>query len=474
MRLIGLSLALPFLVAACGQSLKPFQGFDAGGVAEDMSAGGGGGGDGGGSTPVDLAGADFAGAVPDTDGPVITYVKPMAGVFVGQLLEVVVTVTDPSGVNPATVKAVIAHDPNNTLSLKPTGTADTYHAFFDTTTLSTLMSFLDIDVVADDKLGNHGELGEEVLVDDVPPWMTMNAKVQMRVGKEDSAAGKFECSQSFGPLGPTDIDPQFDNTPEAAYEGAVMKQAIGLRARIEDHGNHVPGQRVDYFSDIDETTVTLYAVGIVAPATTLPVLAVDTNGDGFCDDVNPALQPTSGMISMPDEALALHMTPLTDAGSPDFTTGGAVPAACGEVGTAMDMPPSPLCTKAGTGMTFVIPGFGKDKPIYSLPPVKDPDACVGFPLDAANHLPEGPACVITYAVDNAGNHMVSYPIHICVDLGNHKCDTFTVTDNTACTGKLVNGTVMPGSTCAPPPVNGTVVGTFPTDGSEIRDLDIFK
>ena len=111
-----------------------------------------------------------------------------------------------------------------------------------------------------------------------------------------------ECSQLFSPLGPTFNDPRFDDTPEVAYEGAVLKQIMGLRARIEDAGNHAPGQRVDYISDIDETTVTLFAVGSTP---TLPVLAVDTDGDGICDDVNPALVPTSGMVMMPNEALAV-------------------------------------------------------------------------------------------------------------------------------------------------------------------------
>ncbi len=477
MRLVGLSLALSFLVAACGQSLQPLRPFDSGLPVDDLAIGRGDGGvvDLAGSGPIDLAGADFAGSEPDTSGPVITYVKPLAGVFVGGLLEVIVTATDPSGINPSTVKVIIAHDPNNTLPLTPNGSTDQFHAFFDLKTLGTTSSFLDLDVVADDKLANHSELGEEVLLDNTPPWMTMNAAVTMRVGTENSTDATFMCSQPFGPLGPTFLDPAHDNTPEAAFEGATLKQIMGLRARIEDHGNHAPGQRVDYISDIDESTVTLFAVGIVAPAVTLPVLAVDTDGDGICDDVNPNLVPTSGTIAMPNEALALAMAPLTDGCAPDYTRDATMPAGCGEVGPAPPATPPAdpvLCDKGGTLMTCVIPGFGKDKPIYSLPPIHNPDACVGLPLDASNHLPEGPACVLVRAADNAGNHMVSFPLHVCIDLGGTGCSSF-VADPTACTGQLMNGMIVAGKHCVAPSVGGNP-GTFITDGSEVRDLDIFN
>jgi hypothetical protein len=239
---------------------------------------------------------------------------------------------------------------------------------------------------------------------------------------------------------------------------------MGLRARIEDAGNHAPGQRVDFISDIDESTVTLFAVGSTPG---LPVLAVDSDGDGKCDEVNPALVPTSGMVVMSNQALALAMSPLADAGNADFTpsSGTVVAGVCDEFGKVTEMAPPPLCKKAGTGVTFVIPGFGKDKPIYSVPPIRDPDACVGFPVDAANHLPEGPACVLTRAVDKAGNVMVSYPLHICIDMGGNKCTAFAP-DPAACTGKLdAAGNVIAASTCAE-------AVTFPKSG-EVRDLTKF-
>jgi hypothetical protein len=473
MRLSRLALVLPFVVAACGQSLTPLQSFDGGFTPDDLTNGGGGsGGLDLSFIPPDLNGADFAGTTPDTTGPVITYVKPLAGGFVGGLLDLTVTVTDPSGLKPGSVQAVIANDPTKyTLQLGNT-TGDTYHVFFDLNTLGKGIVFLTLSIRADDKLGNHSELGDEVVLDNTPPWMTMNAAVSMRVSQldvTDPAAPKLECSHLFSPLGPAT---QTANGPEVASEGIVMKQIMGLRARIEDHGNRAQGQRPEYISDIDESTVTLFAVGNTSSQ--LPVLAVDSNGDDICDDVNPSLVPTSGTVVMPNQALALAMAPLSDVGTPDFTpSAGTAGPDCSEFGLATEPAPAPLCNKAGTGLTFVIPWVGKDKPIYSVPPIHDPDACVGFPVDAANHLPEGPACVLVRAADHAGNHMVSFPLHICIDLGGPGCNGFTPSA-TACTGKLdAAGMVMAGSVCKPPTVGGNP-GTFPTDGSEVRYLPAFK
>ena len=478
MRLTTLGLLVPLFAAACGQSLQPLNPFDAGFTPDDLTTGVG--TDMAGAGTIDLAGADFAGTVPDTTGPVITYVKPIAGSFVGGLMDLTVTITDPSGVQPGSVQAVINNDPTKyTLALGPAGT-DTYHVFFDLNTLGKGIVFLALSVRADDRLGNHSELGEEVVLDNTTPWMTMNAAVPMRVSKLDAtnaASPKLECSHLFSPLGdPSDTA----NGPEVASEGAVMKQIMGLRARIEDHGNFAPGQRVEYISDIDESTVTLFAVGNTSSP--LPVLAVDTNGDGICDDVNPALVPTSGTVVMPNQALAVAMSPLADTGAANFTpsSGTVTAGVCDEFGLGTEVAPPPLCTKAGTTVTFVIPWLGKDKPIYSIPPIRDPDACVGFPLDAANHLPEGPACVLVRAADHAGNHMVSYPLHICVDLGTGVCNGFTVTSLQACTGALdASGNVMAGSHCDPAP-SPTVAtpepnpGSFPTDGSEVRYLPAFQ
>src|SRR2546423_1782955 len=96
MRLTSLFLLAPLAAAACGQSLQPLNPFDGGLPVEDLSMGGGSTDMAGGGT-IDLAGAVFAGTVPDTTGPLIPYVKPTAGSFAGGLMDLTVTVVDPSG-----------------------------------------------------------------------------------------------------------------------------------------------------------------------------------------------------------------------------------------------------------------------------------------------------------------------------------------------------------------------------------------
>ena len=153
MRVTSLGLLVPLLAAACGQSMQPFVPFDSGAPAEDMAnAGDGGAGADFAFTPLDFAGADFAGSTPDTTGPLITYVKPLAGGFVGGLMDLTVTVADPSGLKPGSIQAVIANDPTKyTLMLGPTSMPDTYHVFFDTNaTLGKGLVFLHLSIRAED------------------------------------------------------------------------------------------------------------------------------------------------------------------------------------------------------------------------------------------------------------------------------------------------------------------------------------
>ena len=176
---------------------------------------------------------------------------------------------------------------------------------------------------------------------------------------------------------------------------------------------------------------------------------------------------------MSGEALALAMAPLAKgAGSPSYVFDAAnsppntPPAGCAEVGEAGAAPPTRLC--AGTNMYYVVPPFTDPTgAVFSIAPVSNTE-CVGLQLDSLNRLPEGPTCVITRAVDKAGNQNVSYPLHICIDRGGGLCATFTATASD-CTGKWdkVKQMLLPG-TCNPP----TALSTgFPLSG-EVRDLSL--
>ncbi len=396
----------------------------------------------------------------DNSGPVIVIDKPAGGSFVGGVTTIQATITDLSGVNPASVVAVVAGNLANTVSLtRMDPMSNDYVGFFDMRALGTnKYVYAEVSVRADDTLGNHNETGEQVIVDNTPPWLSMDGSMQMRVGKYD-ANNNIECSRLFAPLGPPSDHP--------AIEGQTVQQVITLRARVEDQGNKAPGLLETHISGLDPSTVTLFAV----PFTTGTVLAVDTNGDGICDDVNPTLIPTTN-VSMSGEALALAMSPLANgAGSADFRLDAAnsppntPPAGCAEVGDqATTAPPTPMCAIT-SGMTFALPTNDAVGAVWSIGPITSTQ-CAGYQVDSLNHLPEGPTCVITRAVDKAGNQMVSYPLHICIDRNGGKCTSFTP-NATDCTGKWdkVNQMLVPGTCTRGTP--GT--DTFPTSG-EVRYL----
>lgn len=403
----------------------------------------------------------------DNAGPEISITNPTPGAMVGGVLEITADITDESKVNDATVVAVFG---GNVASVPLTRLKnDTFHGYFDVRTLGTKYVLPGLSVRADDLLGNHAELGEEIIVDNTRPFMTMDASLEVRVAKQDPSLA-WECTRPFQPLG-----------PEAIPEGkADVQQLMTLRARIEDHGNTAPGLLTERISGLDAATVTLFAMPDDGDA-----LAVDTDGDGLCDDVNPLLVPTT-QVTLSGQVLALAMAPLAFGGTADYrfdatetptTRGGSCtlgttdcpPVGCDYVGDAQATPPKVLCPNVGTNLTYVLPYVDVVSPIWTLPPVTTAE-CVGFQVDSLNTLPEGPTCVIARATDKVGNTNVSFPLHICIDRGGGKCGSFSVVPS-HCTGvwDKAQQMVLPGSTCAEPPASGPNQGTFPKTG-EVRYL----
>jgi hypothetical protein len=441
----SLGLVVPLLfVAGCGQSMQPFTPFDSGvPVGDDLSTGGGGSHDMAGAKG-DMVGFGDGGQF-DSTGPTITISSPAAGDFVGGFFAVKVEVSDPSGVDPTSVIAEFGNINSTDIVLTPT-TGNTYEGIFDVHALAKNYVLAEISVRAKDKFGNLSQIGEEVVIDIVKPWMTMNAAHMVRVAKKDMTGGT-ECSASFSPLGSDSIS-----------DGEVVPQVFYVRARIEDHGNEAPGLAVERISTVDQSSVQMFVIhddGMTA-------LAVDTDGDTYCDDVNPLLIPTAGPVVMQNEALSLQMAPIPGTGTPDFQFSAGTVAGCSEVGdTGTTTAPPRLC--GATTMTYAHTYTPAMLPaIYALPPVKpgDPANCVGFQLDAANQLPEGPACVITRAADKVGNVEVSFPVHICIDMGGGKCGGFVSTPS-HCTGVYDKATMMlKTGNCVEPP-SGT---SAPIDG----------
>lgn len=339
----------------------------------------------------------------DNQGPIIVINTPQPGVFVGGILAISTTITDISGVAESSVFAVFGHNPLTSTQLRRSGTTDNFLGVFDVRSLGRGYVTPSFSVRAADTLGNQSELAVEIIVDNTPPGLELDS-TRMRVSKRTQFG--IECSRSFDPLG-----------DETANDGDRVPQIVTIKARIEDAGNWAPGLLVERVSGINASTVAMFA----SPTSNGP-LAVDTDGDGICDDVNPLLIPTT-TVTASNQALSLAMTAIPTGGGADYRL-GPLPAwasfACSFEGEASVLnPPNPLCVFAGTTMTISLSYTAAGTPaIWTIPPVtSDSVGCIGLQLDSRNRLPEGPTCIVARASDNTGNHNVARPLRVCIDRG---------------------------------------------------------
>jgi hypothetical protein len=388
----------------------------------------------------------------DNVGPTFTNVTPVSTktAFVSGVTDISVDIDDLSGVDDSTVVAVWGGDAADySVPLTRTSMASkTYTGSFDVRSLGTSYVHPVFSIRARDTLGNPAEYVDSFFVDNTRPWLTMDHLLSVRVAQLDTAVNKESCSALFSPLG-----------DDVATEGKATQLAITLRARVEDHGNTEPGLTVEHVSGIDLSPAANAVVMYVIEDDGTTPLAVDTDADGICDDVNPQLPPTTSIV-LPGEALSLSLTPIIGTGVPDFTPTGASPSGiCEEFGQAGT-------TFAGLGicdatpLIYNIQGVSAESEIFTLPPVVgDKVNCVGTQLDSYNHNLRGPICVVTRAVDNSGNINVSYPLHLCVidPASPHNCDSYVATA-THCTGVWNKVTQQLGAGFCAAPVAGQ--GTF--------------
>ena len=387
----------------------------------------------------------------DNAGPDIVLVSPVAGSFAGGIVQIEATITDISNINDGTVVAVFAGNAAYSTSLtRATPTATKFTGSFDIRTLGTLYVFPTISIRADDLLGNHGELAVAIVVDNTPPILSLDPP-KMRVGTLLPTG--LQCSNLFDPLG-----------AESVSDGQVVPQIIAVKARIEDRGNFQPGLLVERISDLDLGSIRMVAVP--APLGS-EIVAVDTNGDGVCDDVNPALVPTSGMVAASNQSIQLAMTGLTSVGTADYYVPGPAQtvAGCTTVGVVGATPTPLLCSQSGTQMTYALQQPAEPKPaIFTIPPVDSTaTGCIGYQFDTLNRMPEGPACLVVAASDNTGNQTVSAPMRICIKRTSavgHPCNTWTPPNCTGTYNRATNTTTA--TPCTPRP-------SFPA--GEIRVLN---
>jgi len=356
----------------------------------------------------------------DEDGPTITLTSPVPGEIVGDIMRISANVTDPSGVLDSSVIAVIGDDTTPAkfnVQLKPDG-AGTYSTFFDTRKLTGCPdppSKTDLCIVyptisfrASDQLNNERAIGYNFTVDNIAPVADLDPP-NLRAVTYDQV---FTCSWEFDPLSSaTPTTSGFRNALIGDMPNDLQRvaQVFDLRARIEDDGNHAVGLKLMPISGVDPLKTAVYVLDDENQA-----LIVDTDGDGWCDSINPLLVPTTEPPVSNNQVLKVRLAPVPTAGSANFTPDPSLPdigstAAYCYKGTSPALPPL-LCP--GHQPTIAISYAGPTPAIWTVEHI-DPNWCFGEQFDTyANNISEGWACIAVATSDEANNFSVSPPLRV--------------------------------------------------------------
>jgi hypothetical protein len=383
--------------------------------------------------------------VSDNIGPTISGTLPAIGAMIGKVITISANVDDPAGVDASSVIAIVGNgDQNFEVALVAAEGSKTYSSLFDTTKLPSYALYPTISFRARDRLGNESNTSYMLSLDNEPPVMDLDPPY-VQIFKQEG--DKLICSWPFDPVGPDAVD-----------DGDVVTQLFDVRARIEDRGNRPLTGSADFvlIGGIDNSKVKLYVLGNPSRP-----LVVDTSDppDGYCDDINPDLVPTTKPETDLD-AQVLDMVPLSPQGTPDFSP---TETACSS--TSGD-PPAAICNTTFNSakalidskgrphsdrMTFAMSYNADNMPsIYTLGPiVNDKLQCAGRQFDSSNNLKNGWACLAVKASDTLGNSQVSRPIRVCVMATT--TDKGCVGTMPDCTGTLVKGAADGGR----PLVDGT-------------------
>ena len=227
-------------------------------------------------------------------------------------------------------------------------------------------------------------------------------------------------------------------------DGCMVPQVFDLRARIEDQGNDASGLKVTPIAGIDPDNTSVY----ILDRQRQQPLVVDTDGDGYCDTINPLLAPTSGPLTQSAQVLKIRLGGVPPGGNrrlPRATDTGRSVDPLPISGTCVQgkdpAPPKVLCQLDGFEQPTIAIGYSDNSPaIWSVEPI-DADRCLGNQLDTrANNIPDGQwICMAVGTADLAGNHSVSTPMRVFVNYND--AGGFCATP--------------PAGTPAPPPCTGS-------------------
>jgi hypothetical protein len=236
-------------------------------------------------------------------------------------------------------------------------------------------------------------------------------------------ANSAHCSIPFDPVG-----------TDAANTGSIQS-ASGLvlfRAFVWERTNYVDGQKISYYSGIDQSKVHLYLRPIPDPANPTPV-EVDLVPDALnmCDSVADDLKNGPNSVQTQLDALTTpnqdpDYTGIDFPGAPvDFTADPAVPQTFGCV--ASGTKPVNLCAQKNSDMSHITyMNFTSEtnnlQAVYAVSATSAPTTltCTGsqWNISEAGGIPDGWVCAVAEAVDLAGNIGISAPLPICLASGS--------------------------------------------------------
>lgn len=378
----------------------------------------------------------------DSEGPAISPITPLPGNLVAGILPITAEVIDPTGIMELSVIATIAgvHE----VQLTSVNGDNQFTGSFDTRLLGPMV-YPNIIIRARDATGNQSSYGYVVSLDNAPPMVSLDSP-PMRESQKNGE-GLIECSHQFDPLG-----------RDAVSDGQTVPQLFEIRARLEDRSNTGTSNSGIVFpiASVDPSEVQFFVLDDASAA-----LLVDTDSDGFCDEINPLLLPTS-VPSASDEVAAFDLIEIPTTGASFFGTDIAptFTDTSNDFCNAKDDDTAPDLVCSAVDMTRVIKMRDYDaNVIFGIPPAVG-NQCLGNAVDAlATNISDGWSCMAVLGKDFLGNQNVSAPMRVCIDsdlsgengcaamgeiattglpncTGTYDPETETVDTNTPCTANF--------------------------------------
>jgi hypothetical protein len=393
--------------------------------------------------------------VVDVQGPTFSDTTPLPGEVVGGVIRVRAKIEDISGILGPSVIAIIAdrvNDASYTIELRPEADKLGYYsALFDTAKFPRCkVASADLCVVlpnlsfrASDTLGNDSFMAYDFAVDHMPPLFDLDPPADMRLMKFDTQERKLVCSWAFDPVG------TWSEAGDMPNQGCMVPQIFDLRAMIEDDSNRGYDLKVGPIAGIDPATTSMYVL-----ADTAQPLVVDTDGDTYCDAINPLLVPTTSPPVNSNQVMTVRLVPVPPTGSGDFTPDGSLEdpvvrnayPGCNP-GKDKEAPP-PLCGAQTIPIALGYPtALDPQAAIWTIEPLTEGEPwCLGGQFDTfANQIPDKKwACFAAAGADNNGNRGVSAPMRFWVVHKRQEYELYAQTSE-----RIVDAT---GPTCPAPPV----------------------